>query len=193
MNRDDMKLPAKGELRRAGIAGRDGVSPADRAEFDRRITQAVIDTPAFISARVVMVYRHFGGEVNVDGVAEAALALNKSVVYPYCADKTTILALRPYGPESWIRGSFGIWAPLPEKSEEIDPAAIDVVILPCAAFDEHGNRIGMGAGYYDRFLPKCTNAVKLLVAYEAQRVRDLVPEATDIPADYIVTELSNLS
>lgn len=188
MGCDDMNLPTKAELRRAGIAGRDGVSPADRAEFDRRITEAVVNTPAFIAAQTVMVYRHFGGEVNVDGVAQAAQAQQKTVVYPYCADKTTILALRPYGPESWIRGSFGIWAPLPEKSEEIDPAAIGVVILPCAAFDEHGNRIGMGAGYYDRFLPKCVNAAKLLVAYEAQRVLRIVPEPTDIPADYIVTE-----
>lgn len=188
MNCDDMEFPAKAELRRLGIAGRDGVSPADRAEFDRRITEAVLNTPAFIKARVVMVYRHFGGEVNVDAVADAAQARQKTVVYPYCADKTTILALQPHGPDSWIRGSFGIWAPLPEKSEVIDPAAIDAVILPCAAFDDHGNRIGMGAGYYDRFLPKCKNATTILVAYEAQRVTGIVPEPTDIPADFIVTE-----
>ncbi len=180
----------KADLRRLGIVGRDGVSPADRAAFNRRITQAVVKSPAFTSARTVMVYRHFGGEVDVDGIAQAAQALGKTVVYPYCADKTTILALRPFGQDSWKKGSFGIWAPQPEQSEEIDPAAIDVVILPCVAFDNHGNRIGMGAGYYDRFLPKCKNAIKLLVAYEAQRVVGITPEPTDIPADYIVTEES---
>ena len=178
----------KAELRRLGIAGRDGVSPADRAEFNRRITEAVVKSPTFTKARTVMVYRHFGGEVDVDGIAQAAQAMSKTVVYPYCADKTTILALRPFSPESWKKGSFGIWAPLPELSEEIDPAAINVVILPCAAFDSHGNRIGMGAGYYDRFLPKCVNAAKLLVAFEAQRVTGIVPEPTDIPADFIITE-----
>jgi 5-formyltetrahydrofolate cyclo-ligase len=39
----------------------------------------------------------------------------------------------------------------------------------------------MAHGYYDRFLPKCMNAVKLLIAYEAQRVTELTPEPTDIP------------
>lgn len=183
-----MTAQAKAELRRLGIAGRDGVSPIDRAEFNRRITEAVVKSQAFIEAQTVMVYRHLGGEVDVDGIAQAAQEMGKTVVYPYCADKTTILTLRPLGLDSWKKGSFGIWAPLPEQSEEIDPATIDVVILPCAAFDEHGNRIGMGAGYYDRFLPKCKNAAILLVAYEAQRVTGIAPEPTDIPAGYIVTE-----
>jgi hypothetical protein len=75
-----------------------------------------------------MVYRHFGGEVNVDGVAEAALALNKSVSTHMrrLNDHTRPAALRP---ESWLRGSSDLGAAARTIGRD-RPAMIDVVILP---------------------------------------------------------------
>ena len=64
----------------------------------------------------------------------------------------------------------------------------DLVICPGTAFDESGSRLGMGAGYYDRFLPKCVNAVFVLAAFEAQRADEVPQEETDVPMDLIVTE-----
>ena len=46
----------------------------------------------------------------------------------------------------------------------------------------------MGAGYYDRFLPKCVNAVFAMAAFEAQRAENLPQDETDVPMDIIVTE-----
>jgi 5-formyltetrahydrofolate cyclo-ligase len=180
----------KQELRQAGLAGRRGLSPEDRAEFDGRICEALIQTSAFDQAKVIMAYRSFGGEVNVDAAAVEAQKRGKNVVYPCCTDKTTMVPLLPNGPHAWEKGRYGIMAPIVCESCEIDLAQIDLVILPCAAFDDKGNRIGMGAGYYDRFLPKCINANTILVAYEAQRVEGIVPEATDVPADCVITEVS---
>ena len=46
----------------------------------------------------------------------------------------------------------------------------------------------MGGGYYDRFLPKCVNAVFLMAAFEAQRAASLPRSGLDVPMDLIVTE-----
>jgi 5-formyltetrahydrofolate cyclo-ligase len=50
---------------------------------------------------------------------------------------------------------FGV--PEPVGETVIEPAAIDLVIIPLLCFDEHGNRVGYGKGFYDRFLSQCRN------------------------------------
>ena len=55
-------------------------------------------------------------------------------------------------------------------------------------YDEDGNRMGMGGGYYDRYLPKCGNAIIAAVAFEAQKALTVPVEETDIPMDMIFTE-----
>ena len=43
----------------------------------------------------------------------------------------------------------------PVDSEIVDPASIDLVIVPLLCFDKRGHRVGYGKGYYDQFLKKC--------------------------------------
>lgn len=89
-------------------------------------------------------------------------------------------------PEGWRRGAFGILEPI--KGFVVRPEEIDLVICPCSGFDEDGNRLGMGGGYYDRFLPQCKNAVKIAVAFEAQKLPHVHTEAFDVKMDAIITE-----
>ena len=83
---------------------------------------------------------------------------------------------------------FRIPEPDPDSSEETAPGGIDLAICPGVAFDGRGTRLGMGGGYYDRFLPECGNAAVILAAFEAQHAECLPREETDIPMDWIVTE-----
>ncbi|MBI4530686.1 MAG: 5-formyltetrahydrofolate cyclo-ligase, partial [Candidatus Latescibacteria bacterium] len=55
------------------------------------------------------------------------------------------------------------------------------------AFDPSGNRIGLGGGYYDRFL-RDLRAMKVGVAYQLQIVDRIIPGPTDTPVDLIITE-----
>ena len=77
---------------------------------------------------------------------------------------------KAYVPGAWKTGAFGILEPDPARSELVPPEEIDLVLCPCAGFDGDGNRVGMGAGYYDRYLPRCSNAAIYAVAFEAQRL-----------------------
>lgn len=90
--------------------------------------------------------------------------------------------------DGWQVGSFGILEPDPEKSALIAPDEIDLVLCPCTAFDEHGQRIGMGAGYYDRYLPQCSKASIAAVAFEAQKAERVLAEDWDYPMPLIFTE-----
>lgn len=89
-------------------------------------------------------------------------------------------------PDGWRRGAFGIMEPV--KGFTVRPEEIDLIICPCSGFDESGNRLGMGGGYYDRFLPQCKNAVKIVVAFDVQKIPVVHTEEFDIKMDAIITE-----
>lgn len=82
--------------------------------------------------------------------------------------------------------SWGI--PEPVDGIEIPAEKIDVVFLPLLAFDQKGNRIGYGKGFYDRFLSECANRV-LKIGLSFFEAEDELPgvEPHDIPLDYCVT------
>ena len=101
-----------------------------------------------------------------------------------------MIALIPSGADPWKPGAFGIREPAREASEEVKPEDIDLVICPCTVFDESCNRMGMGAGYYDRYLPKCVNAVICAVAFEAQKTEHVPADEWDRPMDLVFTEES---
>lgn len=78
--------------------------------------------------------------------------------------------------------------PEPEGGIAIDTKQLDVVFIPLLAFDDYGNRVGYGKGYYDRFLHQCNNdIIKVgLSFFEAVPQIENVFE-NDIPLDYCVT------
>jgi 5-formyltetrahydrofolate cyclo-ligase len=56
------------------------------------------------------------------------------------------------------------------------------------AFDGQRRRMGYGGGYYDRYLLKCSKAVKIGIAFEIQRMEELITDSYDCPMDMIITE-----
>ena len=74
-----------------------------------------------------------------------------------------------------------------ERSALLQPEQLDLVLVPCTAFDADCRRVGMGQGYYDRYLPRCTRAVKIGIALEVQRVPRAAVDAHDQRLDAFVT------
>ena len=88
------------------------------------------------------------------------------------------------GPEDLTTGSYGIEEPTGELFT--DYAAIDFVAVPGVAFDNAGNRLGRGKGYYDRLLPRLT-AFKAGICFPFQLVKEVPAEPFDIRMDIIIT------
>ena len=190
------KAAARKALRKEKIAAREALSPEERAEKSRAICANILQTPEYAKAKTVFIYKFVKGEVQLKVLEEANAALpeeeRKTLLYPLCIEDRQMLAIEPGSADmesdAWKKGAFGIPEPVSERGRVVDPADIDLVVSPCSSFDESGMRLGMGGGYYDRYLPKCTKADVMLVAYECQGCEAVPAEPWDVPVPCIVTE-----
>lgn len=178
----------RARLRREKIQARDRLDPAVREALSRRIVQRIVSCPAFQRAGTVLIYRAIRGEVRLTALETAAEAAGKRLAYPRCTGAREITAYLPGGPEAWAPGCFGILEPVPGLSEPIPPEELDLVICPCTVFDERCGRMGMGGGFYDRYLPRCTNAPAACVAFEVQKAPRVPMAAWDRFTDLVLTE-----
>ena len=190
------KATARKALRKEKIAAREALSPEERAEKSRAICANILQTPEYAKAKTVFIYKFVKGEVQLTALEEANEALpaaeRKTFLYPLCVEARQMLAIEPgsadMGSDAWKKGAFGIPEPVLEMGRVIPPEDIDLVVSPCSSFDESGMRLGMGGGYYDRYLPKCTKADVMLVAYGCQGCEAVPAEPWDVPVPCIVTE-----
>ena len=171
-------------IRKRGIRARDALSPEVRAELSGRTAERIAASSEFQNARTVLIYRAVRGELDLGELVH--IAPDKRYVYPLCLDAGEMVALLP-GEDAWQKGAYGIEEPVRALSEEVQPEEIDMVICPCTAFDGAGRRMGMGAGYYDRYLPKCSNAVIAALAFDEQRAASVPVQDWDIPMQIVFT------
>ena len=180
-------MATKQDIRRKGIEARRGLTHSERKEFSERIVQNLSVSPFFISSQNIMIYAAREEEVDLCSLTTLPESSSKRFFYPKVSDKDMI-PLCPDNSEAWITGSFGISEPDSLRSSSIEPDKLDLVICPCTSFDENCSRIGMGGGYYDRFLPRCISAKVIAVAFECQRTEEVPTEYTDIGMEAVFTE-----
>ena len=91
----------------------------------------------------------------------------------------------PYDRTRLQYGSFHIEEPTGDDIEDIDN--IELIIVPGIAYDNRGNRVGRGKGYYDRLLSR-TKATKIGIGYDFQLVDEIDSEPHDITMDIVITD-----
>ena len=175
---------ARGALRKQYIRARESLPPETRETYSLRAAERIVSLPEFRDASTVMLYRAVRGEISMESIPAHPASAGKRFVYPRCLNGTEMAAMIPAG---WENGPFGIPEPTADSGTAA-PEEIDLIVCPGTAFDEQGTRLGMGGGYYDRFLPRCGKAVRVMAAFEAQRAEELPADDTDAPMDIIVTE-----
>ena len=178
----------RARVRRAALARRDALAAAVRARLSRRIARRVAALPEFRRAATVMAYAAFRSEVDTAPLIAAALAKKKRVLLPCTVVEGRTLEPREFTAGALlVAGAYDIPEPPPD-APRADAADIDLVIVPGACFDEAGNRLGYGGGYYDRFLPRASRAATVGVAFEAQVVPAVPSAEHDVPLGAVVTE-----
>ncbi len=146
-------------------------------------------SPAFLDqlrpGRIVASYRPVGGEVDPAPFDTAATAAGAHLALPFVADRATALRFLLVQPgEPLIPGPFGLLNPDPAWPE----AAPDLILTPLIGFDRRGNRLGQGAGHYDRAFAAHPAAWRVGLAWSVQEVDALAPDPWDIPLHAIATE-----
>lgn len=172
--------------RQRGIQARRAMDPEARQAADAAICRQIEALAAWQKAGRVLVYAAFGGEPDLSGLTERDTG--RKIAWPVCGAECTMTAAVPGREEGWETGAYGIRAPVLSRAEILPPETLDLVLVPCTAFDEGCRRVGMGKGYYDRYLPRCTGAAVYGVAYEAQKVEAAAAGPLDVRLDGVVTE-----
>ncbi|MBN1794994.1 MAG: 5-formyltetrahydrofolate cyclo-ligase [Candidatus Omnitrophica bacterium] len=161
---------------------------AERKRKSSVIQNRLLESDEFRKAHTVMVYVSTDGEVMTDGVIQRSLDLRKRVGVPVTVieEKRLVVSLLEDPEKELVRGPYGILQPATPYIKPITPEEIDLIVAPGIAFDVHGNRLGRGAGYYDRFLetvPKDTPVIGF--AFDFQ----VLPELPLLPHDVPVTKV----
>lgn len=191
-----METNLKSDLRKNMLIQRKNMKVEDVVVLSNKIIETIMELPKFINSKSIMLYLSFNNEVNTYPLAKWCLENGKKVVVPYCIKETREII--PFEINNFTKdltkSSFGIMEPKHDLLKKADIKDIDLIIVPGVAFDENCNRLGFGAGYYDRFLPKRAKNTSIIgIAYDYQVINKIPTGIYDVPLDFIITEKKIIS
>ncbi len=172
-------------IRKEKLAWREKLGTLSRYRKSSKICKKILRTNEFQNALTIGFYFPTGKEVNIKPLIKEALFLGKRVCFPKLGKGKT---MHFYGVDNWQsfqQNKLGILEPTTDYL--INNDTIDLIIIPVVAYDEANNRVGMGMGYFDRYLATFNNRI-FGVAYEKQGVKLIDTDDHDVPLDEIITE-----
>ncbi len=134
---------------------------------------------------VIAGYRPVGSEMDPSPLLERAAHHGCVTALPFIADRAAAMEFRCWKPGDPLEtGVFGFEQP----SAHAPPANPDILLVPLLGFDSAMNRLGQGAGHYDRYFSKYTNALRIGIACQFQEIDALPADPWDVPLDAVLTE-----
>lgn len=176
-------MNAKCILRRSIRTIKASYSPAELEALSLSLLQRLEQHPRFVEARTVLLYHSLPDEVGTHVFVDR-WCREKEIILPTVAGDDLVLH-RYTGPDCLTLGSYGILEPSGESFTDFE--SITLAVIPGMAFDHRGNRLGRGKGYYDRLLPRLTQAYKLGLCFPFQLLTDEIPhEPHDCQMDEVL-------
>lgn len=180
-------------LRKKILDMREELTAFEVEQKSRIILEKFLTLKQLNTSSLIMSYVNFGKEVSTRELLTSCISYNKRVAVP--------LVVNDCGrKELWAceindlqidleTGTFGILEPIKEKAKRINSWEIDIVVVPGVVFDTQRQRVGYGAGYYDRFLKEIRpDCFKVGIAYDIQIIDNIPYEEHDVPLDLVITE-----
>jgi 5-formyltetrahydrofolate cyclo-ligase len=184
---DSPSSSSKASLRAAALARRDALSSEHRASAAQAI--AARGLPVDIKHGLVVAgYAPIRSEIDPTPLMRKLAARCAQLALPVIIARDRPLQFRAWSPgDKLVRGPLGILEP-PLEAAEVIP---DILLVPLAAFDRAGHRIGYGAGHYDRTLGQLRALRKIIaigVGFAAQEIPGVAAAAHDARLDLVLTE-----
>lgn len=182
-----LSLPeTKARLRAEALARRDALDEGFRAEASARVAERVLALPELQGLQPVGAFWPIRSEIDIRPILDALAAHGQALCLPVVAKPTMLF--RAWAPGTpLVQAGFGVSVPPPE-APVVRPRAL---LVPLAAFDRRGGRIGYGKGHYDGAIAALEAEGPLLtigVAFSAQEVASVPLEPHDRRLACIVTE-----
>ena len=173
-------------FRKEHLAIRNAMLPGEVAEKSSTIVKRLLQSEWYKDTKEIFAYYPLGNEVDCHALFLQAWADGKRIALPRTKEENQMDFFYIDSLKQLEEGTFHVMEPV-RGSEKADPLQ-QPVIVPGSVFGRDGSRYGYGKGYYDRFLPRCTHAGKIGIAFEAQRVARAAVDGHDQRLDAYVTE-----
>ncbi|MGI9275322.1 MAG: 5-formyltetrahydrofolate cyclo-ligase [Endozoicomonas sp.] len=183
----------RAELRKQLRQKRRSLSAVEQARAEENLVSVICSRPEFIKCQHIAFYIASDGEISPRLCVEKTWALGKHCYLPVLDPETRErMHFLPYKPDTrLVKNRFGIPEPEYDQSVVFPAEKLDLVLMPLTGFDEAGNRLGMGGGFYDRTFSFPRHDGKPLLfglAHECQKVESITAADWDIPMQGIATE-----
>src|SRR6059058_488188 len=179
--------PSKSGLRIAALAARDALSQEQRAGAAQAIAARGLPIE-FMRGTVVSGYSPIRSEIDPFPLLRRLAAQGARLALPAVMARGKSLAFRAWSPDDrLLLGPLGILEPSPAAAELVP----DIMLVPLAAFDRLGHRIGYGAGHYDytlAHLRKMKAITAIGLAFAAQEIEAVPAQPHDVALDFVLTE-----
>ena len=188
---DSMMKSIKNELRQIFQSKRRLLTPSERETFSQQAAVILSQQAEFQSAKRIALYMSMPDELQTTPIFPMAFAAEKICTVPVLVPKDMLSFVVIHPHTAWKTNRYSILEPDSGSPEHIAPESLDLVLVPLVSFDDSGQRLGMGAGYYDKtFAFRQHRATPPLIglAFECQRHDKLPTAAHDIGLDAVVTE-----
>ena len=178
---------SKADLRAAALAKRDALSDEQRADAAQGLARRKL--PFEISpGMIVSGYSPIRSEIDPVPLMRKLAEAGAKLALPAVMARGKSLAFRAWSPDDRLMlGPLGILEPSPAAAELVP----DIVLVPLAAFDASGHRIGYGAGHYDytlAHLRKVKAIAAIGIAFAVQQIKAIPALSHDVALDYVLTE-----
>ncbi len=167
---------------------RDAMTPEERTAASEKICLRLQSLMSTLNPSVIFSYLATPEEVELRAFHHWAREQGFTLAYPITYGKGSMEAYVPGEACQWETDRYGIRVPKEESARRILPEEISLILSPCVAFDSECRRLGHGGGYYDRYFARCPNALRLGVAFEAQRLPELTTGPYDVSLHGVLTE-----
>jgi 5-formyltetrahydrofolate cyclo-ligase len=183
-------IDKKRRLREEVLKKRGAISTANRVLHSATILERIFGLKEMESARWVAFYASYGSEVETTGMMAHALAHGKRIAVPKVDGERGMKFSELTHPVRELRPGYrNIPEPRPEFFRPVEVSTMNLLIVPGIAYDEAGNRLGQGAGFYDRLLGELAGRIPIIApAFEAQVVPEVPVGPGDHKVDTLVTE-----
>ena len=176
-------------LRQKMLAMRRALSANETESRSFSLKENILSLPEYKNAKKIMAFLAMKGESNLVGFIRQALLDGKEVYIPVCLPERQMEAGRLIDMEHFEKGPLGL-RNLPAGYEVTSPESLDLVLIPGLAVSQEGIRLGMGAGYYDRYLARVPFEKRVAALWDFQVIPDIPSEPFDQKIAKIVTDKS---
>ena len=169
------------------VKRRRDMDPFERDRISDNIVQRLLDSNIYNESQTIMAYLSMHDEIQMKRFFNQAFKDDKKLAVPLIMSTGVMRPVMLPSLDVIVEGEFGIPTVKEEDRIFLQYDAFDLIIVPGAAFDYSGHRLGLGGGYYDHFLTRAHRAKKIALAFDFQLIYQVPFEPHDVGVDFVIT------